>query len=1132
MRELEPRRSSAVFTLHRWPRPAEWAVHESSASAAPLQLRLLAVPALERGDGTRVALERKDAALLALLAIDGPTSRSRAAALLWPDAEPQKARNSLRQRLFRLRRAAGCDVVDESSALALASDIAPDVASLRSQLARDPSAITGDVLGSFGYEDCAELDDWVRSAREHFRVQRRDTLSAAAAEDEAAGRIARALVYAERLVTDEPLSEQAHRLLMRLHYRRGDRAAALAAYARCEQWLRRELDADPSAETRELAQLIERSGELPGTAARRIPTTLTRPPQLIGRERQWRALEEAWERRRVVVLTADAGMGKTRLLGDFAGSRGVPLVGARPGDERVPYAMLARLLRAVMAGAANATSDGPLRSELARVLPELGAAPTEVLHDARFSQAVVQVLEQQALAGLGGLALDDLHFADAASLELLPTLMTTGLRFVLAVRGAEMPPALAAWHHAETGEGLIEVALPPLTEADVRRLLDTLVLDGVDAAALAGPLARHTGGNPYFVLETLGAIVTRPAMQGPALPTAPTVGALIERRLAQLSPAALRLARVAALAGADFSPALAAQVLQSHPLDLTEAWSELERAHVLSGSGFAHDLVRDVALRAVPGPIGDLLHRGIAEHLEAQGAPPARVAQHYTAGGQWRQAAGCHLSAADVAHRASRRAEEVEQREAAVACLDRAGDADAAFDARCASIESLILVRGVEEAQTVIEGMLACARTDAQRAAALTARANASLMAADHVAGVASAREALALADGLGLRWPRFEAARLLAVGLAQQGRTDEAEAALAPFEAMVEAEGTLEQRDHYWSDLAYVANSARRLRLTAHALSRAMDCARELGDLAELAMLTTNLATVHGNLGHIDQANAHALRARALQTDLGATGGPIGGVIEAHVGLYAAGLGHYTLSLEAFEKALDLFRRDRQTLWIAVCSNNLAAILIDLGQYARARKVLDYEAPSVNHTAVRGAYLAARISRLLGSSPAADLKRAAAELARGDDYYVGALLELEQAETLDPAAALGVCDAVAQGAQQREYGGIEMKARLLAARAALRGGNAVSAAARWSELQVPRATLQAADCYPLTASAVGFEILMASGERERAAAELATAVRWIRDTALPQVPEAFRDSFLNRNPVNRSLLTAEGRLR
>ncbi len=1108
-------------------------MHETPAAAAVFHLRLLAVPALVRGDGVLIALERKDAALLALLAVDGPTSRSRAAALLWPDAESQKARNSLRQRLFRLRRAAGSDIVEESAALALAPGVVHDVASVRGQLAQDPAAAAGEFLGTFGYEDCAELEDWVRAARERFHGQRRDALAAAAAEEEAAGHIARALVLAERLVADEPLSEQAHRLLMRLHYRRGDRSAALAAYARCEQWLRKELDAAPSVESRELAQLIERSGELPGTAARRIPTAIARPPILVGRERQWRTLEDAWEQRRIAVLTADAGMGKTRLLGDFARSRDVPLVGARPGDERVPYALLARLLRAALGpGAGGATLDGQLRPELARVLPELGAAPPELMIEARFRQAVVQSLAARHAAGLTGLTLDDLHFADSASLELLPALLTSGLRFALAVRGAEMPTALDAWRRAETGEALIEVALPPLTEADVRQLLDTLALEGVDAAALAGPLARHTGGNPYFVLETLGAIVTQPDGRGAALPTAPSVGALIERRLAQLSPAALRLARVAALAGADFSAALAAHVLQSHPLDLTEAWTELERAHVLAGSGFAHDLVRDVAARAVPAPIGQLLHRGIAEYLKTQAAPPARVAQHYADAGLWRQAATFNLRAADAARRASRRIEEVEQRNSAISGFDRAGDVEAAFDARCASVESLILVRGVEQAQTVIEGMLATARTDAQRAAALTARANASLMAADHVTGVASAREALALADGLRQPWLRFDAGRLLAIGLSQQGRTDEAEAVLTPFEPMVEAEGTLEQRDHYWSDLAYVLNSARRLGRTAHTLSRAIECARELGDLAELAMLTTNLATVYGNLGHIDQAYEHALRARALQVEIGRTDGPTAGVIEAHVGLYGAARGYYTISLEAFHNALELFRGDGQTLWIAVCSNNLATTLIDLGQFARARKTLDYEAPSVSHIAARGALLAARIARMLGSSPAADLQRAAAELARSDDYYIDALLALERAESLQAIEAVTACDAVAQVAEQREYGGIAMKARLLAARAALHAGDTASAVARWTGLQSHLGTLQPTDCSPVTPAAIGFEILHASGQRESAATQLASGIRWIREIALPQVPEAFRDSFLHRNPLNRALLTAESRLR
>ena len=126
---------------------------------------------------------------------------------------------------------------------------------------------------------------------------------------------------------------------------------------------------------------------------------------------------------------------------------------------------------------------------------------------------------------------------------------------------------------------------------------------------------------------------------------------------------------------------------------------------------------------------------------------------------------------------------------------------------------------------------------------------------------------------------------------------------------------------------MAYVLNSARRLRRTADALARAIECAREQSDLAELAMLTTNLATVHGNLGNPDRASDFTSP---------------GGVIEAHVGLYGVALGHYGSALQAFERALDCFRRDGQTLWVAVCSNNLAMTLIDLGQFARARKDLE----------------------------------------------------------------------------------------------------------------------------------------------------------------------------------------------
>ena len=128
------------------------------------------------------------------------------------------------------------------------------------------------------------------------------------------------------------------------------------------------------------------------------------------------------------------------------------------------------------------------------MLPELGTPPIGTLNEARFRQAVVQALGARRSVGLAGLALDDLHFADAASLELLPRLAVE-LRRALAVRGAETPAALAGWRSAEDAAALVEVALPPLTKP--RCPASGLAVPGrIDSAGLAGPLAHHTAATP------------------------------------------------------------------------------------------------------------------------------------------------------------------------------------------------------------------------------------------------------------------------------------------------------------------------------------------------------------------------------------------------------------------------------------------------------------------------------------------------------------------------------------------------------------------------------------------------------------------------------------------------------------
>ena len=263
------------------------------AADPALRVCLLGTPRLAWSDGRIHMLQRRDAALLAMLVLDGPAPRSRVAVQLWPDADPEGARNNLRQRLFRLRRTAARDVVMADDVLRLADGIGHDLEPPADGADDKPPTADGELLGGLDYADCAELGDWVDSARERWRAARSQALAAIADGLEARRELAQALVYAEHLLAADPLAEPAHRRVMRLHYLRGERAAARAAYKRLRRLLDGELGAAPDRETRELAALIERSVPPPLTPTRALPPAVLRPPRLVGREPQWSAAQAA-----------------------------------------------------------------------------------------------------------------------------------------------------------------------------------------------------------------------------------------------------------------------------------------------------------------------------------------------------------------------------------------------------------------------------------------------------------------------------------------------------------------------------------------------------------------------------------------------------------------------------------------------------------------------------------------------------------------------------------------------------------------------------------------------------------------------------------------------------------------------
>src|SRR5262245_14939572 len=295
-----PRRSSPAGTScgcgptttswGRWHAAARsrWSAELASTSmkqSPPVRLRLLGAPSWSVGGARAVALERRDAALLAYLAMEGQAPRAALLALLWPDVQREAARNNLRQRLYRLKRAVGVELVEGSELLALAAGVDVDLRDV------DAASTAGELLTGLDYGDFPQFDAWMTDQRARLRRAQCDGLASSSSQLEGEGKLAEAIALAEQLVALAPLEEHAHQRLMRLHYLRGDRSAAIAAFERCERLLKDELGARPGSETLALLKVVESATSASVSAAvKPTPASIVKPPRMIGRERDLAAL--------------------------------------------------------------------------------------------------------------------------------------------------------------------------------------------------------------------------------------------------------------------------------------------------------------------------------------------------------------------------------------------------------------------------------------------------------------------------------------------------------------------------------------------------------------------------------------------------------------------------------------------------------------------------------------------------------------------------------------------------------------------------------------------------------------------------------------------------------------------------
>lgn len=1108
----------------------------AEASLGP-RLLLAGSPQLHRPGLEPLPLTAPDAWLLAWLALEGPTPRDRLGRLLWPDSPDESARNALRQRLFRLRRLARIDLVEGSAVLALAAGIGHDLHESHALLAAVDEP-TGE-----------ELALWARQQRERRCETRVAALGRTMAEHEAAGDWVRALELARQRIEIAPLREEAHLALIRLQYLCGDRAAALRACEACEQMLDREFGAPPGAALQALRAVVQAASR-PVTRVRTVPPALARPPRLAGRQAALLQLEQAMASAARVWIEAPAGLGKTRLLQAAVDLRSDALhVTARPGDAAVPYATLNRWFDAL---AERAPPPGSLRPTLAALWPaDAGTRPagascaTPVAHHLSQVVTAARAWLAQASPIVAAHLLDDLHLADPATLELLPELIDgpdatgAGIAWLLASRPVtDGHPAAALLNVLNRTLPPRRVVLPPLDDAALEELLESIGLDGLRGPAVATQLRVRSGGNPLFAIETLkhawlqdGAGAASPLAWPPAEHPLQALQALLEQQLAVLSAPALQLARVAAVAGADFGVPLAAQVLQQPAVALTDAWAELESRQVIVGAAFAHDGLREAVRNGIPSLLVQHVHAEVALWLQAHGGEPARIAQHLQAAGQALAALPWLREAAARAQAAWREAERVAFLLTAADICEAHQRLDEAFELVSLAVQSHMNTTREAAGLPLLERLDRLARQPRQIAEAAGHRSWYGTALGDWDAAITHGQRALALlGDRPGPDDPLHAAlSQRLGTALAMAGRFDEALPALQAARPWCEAHAGTNAAAEYLGNLAAVLDNLGRPTQALPCHEQVIETTRALGDSAFEATARANLAVSRLNAGDVAGARAQVEQARRLVAGYDRPGASAGFIAALQAQVDRAE-GRYDDALACCDEARERLEQSNPG-WLPVVHMHQAQIWLDLHQLARARQSLDAVdagalAPRLR---ARHAWLHARWRQALGQPSAADYAEALQWAPNQGWPELRWLLRIECAHLTGSAAALDELDAVAAQASQGGHHGVAHCAQfrwLDLATQLCEPSDSLARRAR-ERLLERAADTPPAEPWGLYHAEVWLAPARAHarlGEAQAARALAAQGWAWVSRVGQAHVAAPWRDTFWHTHPVNAAL--------
>jgi DNA-binding CsgD family transcriptional regulator len=398
---------------------------------------------------------------------------------------------------------------------------------------------------------------------------------------------------------------------------------------------------------------------------------------LVGRDQELSLLLELVRRASegaggAALVLGEAGIGKSRLVSEFgrrAGEQGaLVLVGecVDLAEAELPYAPIVGALRAVVRERSEpdlAKLFGAARGELSRLLPELGDPAPGVpgsVGQTRLFELVLGVLSRLGQERPVALVIEDVHWADSASLDLLAFLVrnqrSERLATVVTFRSDEVSPehpVRARLAELERGARAQRIELEPLSSAQVaEQVLD--ITGTAPTAEFSQALHDRAQGNPFFTEELLA------AGDGGELPVSLRDALLVRPR--RLSGRGLEIVGVAAVAGRTVDHRLLRELVAMKEGELIAALREAVAEQVLISDGlsysFRHALLREAVYSDLVASQRAPLHAALARALTAQpglaGTPTgsaAEIAHHWHAAGELEAALAASVEAGAEAER-------------------------------------------------------------------------------------------------------------------------------------------------------------------------------------------------------------------------------------------------------------------------------------------------------------------------------------------------------------------------------------------------------------------------------------------------------------------------------------------------